>query len=130
MNHFAMSQKELPICTACGSQYDSKPGVTPTNCKICDVRYSKTDINITSSLLKHNTNHKPPSGPPPIRPSIRTIMDNPQPTKTNPPQRLATRPTRLSHLLLLDGTKIRNRTTSFLLPNRRWEYIMGYSRPY
>ena len=32
-----MSSIELPICVACGSQYDASPTVKPTRCKICDV---------------------------------------------------------------------------------------------
>ena len=32
-----MEDDHLPICTACGSQFDSEDGAPPERCKICDV---------------------------------------------------------------------------------------------
>lgn len=36
---------DLPICVACGSQYDAPNGGTPFNCKICDVRHAQSALN-------------------------------------------------------------------------------------
>ena len=32
-----MLESELPICTACGSQFDAEASSPPDHCKICDV---------------------------------------------------------------------------------------------
>lgn len=31
---------DLPVCCACGTQYDSPSGSHPSNCKICDVSFA------------------------------------------------------------------------------------------
>ena len=42
LEEISMHANELPICTACGSQFDADDSILPEHCQICDVSIPKT----------------------------------------------------------------------------------------
>ena len=69
-----MSENELPICTACGSQFDAEASSPPDHCKICDVgihtqERERGTIFSLDMLTESNV------GSSPVRPIVRAVLD-------------------------------------------------------
>lgn len=91
---------ELPICLACGSQYDWGNGTVPFRCKICDVRRNQ----YISSLFRR-TDQWPFPGSSSIRTADRAAMDELVKSQKQLFQQMQAESLESEHLPPLDRTK-------------------------
>lgn len=91
--------EELPICVACGTQYDAGHGHVPFECKICEVQYVHDHLCIIIALISKNP------GSTSICAIHWTAMDQPIKSGREALEQVGAKPVQSQHMVYMDRTK-------------------------
>ncbi|KAL8990421.1 MAG: hypothetical protein Q9177_000931 [Variospora cf. flavescens] len=91
--------EELPICVACGTQYDAGHGNVPFECKICEVQYVHNNLCIIIALISKNP------GSTSVCAIHWTAMDQPIESGGETLEQVGAKPVQSQHMVYMDRTK-------------------------